>query len=102
MTDARQRERGPSSRIGGRCDCCGHSAGDVVGPILLGIQKWGEFEIDGEYDGRRWRAKVLLCPDHAERMAAFVASGGAAGQGPKPPRIVSSEGGFYAEPEYVS
>jgi hypothetical protein len=97
-----RRKPGPANRRGDRCDSCGKRAPDVVGPILLGIHKWGEFGIDGEHEGRAWRASVLLCPDHAERMAAFVGSGGIAGQGPTPPRIVSNEGGFYEDPEWIA
>jgi hypothetical protein len=84
------------------CDSCGRGAPDVVRPILLGYYRWGEFNIDGEHEGREWRADVLLCPTCAPRMTAFVASGGIAGRGPKPPVIQTCRGGQRQEPDFAA
>jgi hypothetical protein len=94
-----------------RCDSCGTLAPDVVAPILFGFHGWREFAIDGEADGRRWEATVLLCDGGhglrptgsgcASRMTAFVESGGRDGAGPKPPTIETSHGGRRTEPTYV-
>jgi hypothetical protein len=84
------------------CDCCGRAAPDVVGPILLGFNRWGTFAIDGVHEGRRWETNVLLCgnqySDHgcARDMEAFVA-----GRGPRP-KLVTTEGGRVTEAEFAA
>lgn len=100
MDDGRKRAADTGRGMWSRCDACGVGAPDVVGPILLGTMRWRTFGIDGVYEGRAWVADVLLCPNCAPRMEAFVASGGVNGYGPKPPTIKTSEGGFYVEPVY--
>lgn len=88
-----------------RCDSCGQFAPDVVGPILIGIEGWRTFEIDGVYQGRAWKTNVLLCgsrslsrsyPRCADRMAAFVN-----GVGPRP-GIRTTEGGWLTEDEFAA
>lgn len=95
---------------GSQCDSCGMRAPDVVGPILIGLEGWKTYEIDGIWKGKPWRANVLLCgvrpiSGHvggcSARMEAFVASGGIAGKGPQPCSIVTTEGGFYTEAEFI-
>lgn len=96
-----------------KCDACGQPAPDVVAPILHGIHGWREFAIDGVDEERGpWEASVLLCDGGAgwrrtgkgcrSRMEAFVDSGGLAGHGPKPPNIVTSNGGRDTEPRYLN
>lgn len=85
-----------------RCDSCATGAPPDVGPILIGIRKWGTFELDGEQDGRAYVASVLLCPQCTVKMRAFVATGGRAGEGPKPPDIRTFRGGRDTEPEWAS
>lgn len=105
---------GGNSRL--RCDACGNRAPDAVAPILFGMHGWREFGLDGEIDGRPWEGTVLLCDDTggglgwratgkgcASRMAAFIDSGGRAGQaGPKPPNIQTFRGGRDTEPKWLA
>lgn len=94
-----------------RCDSCEHLAPDVVAEILCGIYGWRSFEIDGEKDGRKYTASVLLCGNPsrsgelgrgcASKMQAFVDSGGNAGIGPTPPDIRTFRGGQCAEPDWA-
>lgn len=92
------------------CDSCGTVAPDVVGPILLGCEGWGTFEIDDVYEGREWKAWVLLCGHRpfvgrgrdggcAGKMRAYVDAGGRGGGGPK---IKTVEGGRVSEAEFVA
>lgn len=90
---------------GSRCDSCGRSAPDVVGPILIGCEGWGTYAIDGVYEGVKWEASVLLCgvrPLGGRKggcmavMEAFLA-----GKGGRP-RIVTTEGGWMTEDEFAA
>lgn len=93
-----------------RCDSCGELAPDVVAPILYGNHGWREFGIDGEHDGRPWRADVLLCDGAhgwrptgqgcASRMAAYIEAGGTPSAGPAP-TIKTCRGGRKTEPEWL-
>jgi len=81
-----------------RCDSCGAIAPDVVGPILLGCEGWRGFEIDSVYEGREWKAWVLLCAGCAPQMSRYVEAGGRGGGGP---RIATVEGGRLSEAEFA-
>lgn len=83
-----------------RCDSCGETAPDVVGPILFAFHHWGEFGIDGEHEGRAWRADVLLCPRHAVEMDAYVKAGGTPRAG-RAPAIATCRGGLGTEPRWL-
>lgn len=81
-----------------RCDSCGQPAPDVVGPILRGIENWMETTIDGEHEGRRWEADVLLCGVRhnrelgcAPRMRRYIDGGGSPAEaGARPNRRAGS------------
>lgn len=102
--------KGRKSKKYSRCDACGKAPPDVVGPILIGLEGWKTFEIDGVFRDRAWKADVLLCGVRplrgrvggcSARMEAFVAAGGRAGEGPQPPHMQTTEGGWANESEFI-
>ena len=77
----------------------------MAGPILLGSEHWGTFEIDNVHKGILWKTWVLLCGWRsksecgcADKMRCYIERGGRGGGGPM---METTEGGRISKIEFI-